>query len=301
MPIYAPLVKVQSTRNFGAEVLLHGHSFDEAYSFAQGLSAKNGWTFVPAFDHPNIICGQGTVAIEILNQLEGFDSVIVPIGGGGLISGIAKVLKERNPNIFIMGVQSKWALDAQKGAFSGNTITRPLSIADGIAVKQPGAITGPIIKELVDDIVVLDEVDIAKCIIFLLENERAVIEGAGAVGFGPILHKRLPDSCKRTVIVVSGSNIDVNVLSRLIERDLRERDRIFRIRVSLPDRPGSLHFLTGIIAEQGANILETHHDRSFSTLPGNVNITVLMEVRDKLHKGDILLALRNEGLDSVET
>jgi threonine dehydratase len=303
MPTTAPLVKVQSTRKNGAEVILHGSSYDDAYAYAQTLAQERGYIYCPAFNHPSTIAGQGTCGLEILDQLPDLDSVIVPIGGGGLISGIATAIKAHRPEIFVLGVQSAWALAARE-RLKDSTVAQPLiapaSIADGIAVKTVGTLTAPIIAARVDHIATVTENEIAHGILRLLELERTVVEGAGAAGIAALLAGHLPARCKKTAVVVCGSNIDMNVLSRLIERDMAQRERLLRLLVSVPDRPGSLHATTGLLAKAGANVLQVYHDRSSSSLPGNVDIALVLEVRDRSHKDAIVADLRTAGLEVTE-
>lgn len=303
MPVSAPLVKVQATRKNGAEVILHGGTYDEAYAFAQALVAEKGYAYCSAFNHPAIIAGQGTCGLEILEQLPDVDSIIVPVGGGGLVSGIATAIKARRPDTFILGVQSAWAIAARQRASdpaSPPPLIPPTTIADGIAIKTIGALTAPIIAARVDSLVAVSENEIAHAIVRLLELERTVTEGAGAAGVAALLAAHLPARFQKTVVVVCGSNIDTNVLSRLIERDMAQRERLLRLLISVPDRPGSLHATTGLLANAGANVLQVYHDRSSSTLPGNVDIALVLEVRDRTHKDDILSTVRAAGLEVIE-
>lgn len=301
MPLHAPLVKIQSTQKTGAEVILHGETFDQSYQFAKELAAKYKYTFVSPFDDPLVVAGQGTAGLEISKQAENLDSIIVPVGGGGLIAGIALALSENHRGVYVLGVQSEWVRDhAKPSAAQKKSLLGSVSIADGIAVKTLGAITSVLIERHVDKLVSLAETEIAKAIIKFLETERVVVEGAAAVGLGSLLNGQLPKTKKRCVIVVSGSNIDVNVLSRLIEWDMGERDRTMRINISVPDRPGSLYAATGIIAGLGANVLEVFHDRSFSLLPGNVDITFLLEVKDRGHKDLVIQGLREKNIEVRE-
>lgn len=301
MPKHAPLVKVQSTRNRGAEVILHGETFQDAYQAALQIAAERKLLFVPPYDHPLIISGQGTAGLEILDQGIDFDSVIVPCGGGGLISGIALAIKERRPDCFILGVQSEWAVQHRDPNFAKPAmVLADTSIADGIAVKTIGKINEPIINRLVDKMVTVSESLIARAIISFLENERVVVEGAGAAGLAALLEGHLPNRYKKPVIIVCGSNIDVTLLSRLIEWDMGERDRLMRINASVPDRPGSLSAIAGVIAQLGGNVLEVNHDRSFSHIPGNVDISFLIEVRNREHKEEILSDMRGRGITVIE-
>jgi len=289
MPVNAPLIKVQSCQSTGVEVILHGDSFDEAYQYALSLAEQQKQIFVSAFDHERIIAGQGTAGLEILEQCPGMDSIIVPVGGGGLISGVATALKHHNPEIFVLGVQSEWIIEKRRNLSSSDSLSSgSRSLADGIAVKTIGKLTRPIIEAKVDKLVSISEKAIANSIIKLLELERAVVEGAGAAGIGALLANHLPQKCQKTVVMVCGSNIDMNVLSRLIERDMGERGRLLRASVSVPDRPGSLHLVTGILSNGGANVLQVRHDRSFSESPDNVDISLLVEVRNAAHRDELL-------------
>lgn len=299
MPLTAPLVKTQTTRANGAEVELIGKNFDETYRYAKQVAEKERLLFVPAFDHPSIIAGQGTVALELLSQLQDFDAVVVPVGGGGLIAGMATVLKEEAHAPKIIGVRSAWAID-QRNRTGGdlpqrNTFTYR-SIADGIAVKHPGELTEAIIAAKVDEIASATESEIAAAIITMLEEERAVVEGAGAAGVAALLSGAVPADLRRIVIVVSGSNIDMNLLSRLIERDMAQRGRLLRLCLSVADVPGSLHAVAALIAGCGANVLEVLHDRHFAELPGNVEISFTLELEGPDHRERVLKALASQGI-----
>lgn len=300
MPVNAPLVKIQSTKAVGANVILQGQTFVDAYDYALNYAAEHKLQFIPAYDHPHVVAGQGTAGIEILSQCIDFDSVIVPLGGGGLISGIALAIKAQRPEVFILGVQSDWAAKQSNEQQKRAPLIPAVSIADGIAVKRPGEITSPIVRKYVDKLVSLSEADIASGIIGFLQLERSVVEGAGGVGLPALLGGHLPPGCKRTVVVASGGNIDLNMLSRLIERDMGSRGLLLQIVVSVPDRPGSLHAVTGILARAGANILEAEHDRSFSEIPGNVDITFCLEVKDEQHRHSILKMLHDADISVRE-
>lgn len=297
MPKWAPLIKMKSTAKFGARVISFGLTFDDAYQHALELSRTEGCIFVPGFDDYKIIAGQGTAGLEILDQLSDFDSVIVPIGGGGLISGIAEAVKATRPGVDIIGVQSEWITARRKSHNTTfNSALAPQTIAEGIAIKTIGTKNAQIIKERVTDIVTVTESQIAEAIVKLLELEKTVAEGAGAAGVAALPSKLIPSTYKRSVAVVCGSNIDMDVMSRLIMRDMSKRNRLLRLAVSVPDRPGSLHFLSSVIAEEGANVIEVTHDRSFSEIPGNVSISFVLEVRDKEHKDAVGAALVNHGI-----
>jgi threonine dehydratase len=298
MPAFTPLVKVQATRNFGAEVILHGEHFMEAQDLALQICRSEHLRFVHPFNDPAIVAGQGTLALEVVSQLSDFDAVVVPVGGGGLVSGIALALKQLKPKCKIIGVQSQWATSHIKRspAAKRQVFSSALSIADGIAVKALGAITSKIIARHVDSLVQVSENHIARAIIAFLEQERSVVEGAGAAALAALLAGLVPKNLKRLVVVACGSNIDVNVLARLIERDLSERGRLLRLRASVPDRPGLLAALADIMGKSGANILQVGHDRSFSHVPGNVDITLVIEVRDKDHARGVFHKLKAAGV-----
>lgn len=301
MPSGAPLIKVEQTQRNGAEVILYGANFDEALNYAKDISQTRGLAFASPFDDSRIISGQGTCGLEIAQQLSDFDAILVPVGGGGLVSGIATAIKALRPSTQIIGVQSAWAKEYQCGqiATSGNLIPAA-SIADGIAVKKIGKITGPIIEKLVDRLLVVSEPEIANAIISFLEIERSVMEGAGAAALAGLIQGTLPAELKKVVVLACGSNIDMGMLSRLIEREMGSRGRILRLALSVPDRPGSLNTITGIFAGAGANVLLVRHDRSCSNIPGNVDITFTLEIRNAIHRASILQAIKDTGLPCRE-
>lgn len=296
MPKSAPLVKVQACERNGAEIVLVGDTFNDAFSHAQELCKEKGYTFIPPFDHPLIIAGQASIAHELLAQSADFDSVIVPVGGGGMLAGIATVLRAVRPDVYLMGVQSNWAVMHHGNGWSGLPKLQPMTIADGIAVKHLGTITQSIIERSVDKLVSVNEQETATALIQFLEREHVVVEGSAAVALAALTAGHLPARCKKPVLIVSGSNIDVNLLARLLGREMSQRDRLVRMRASLPDRPGVLHFLSGVIANEGANILEVTHDRSFAREPGNVEITLVLEVRDAAQRTRIVSLLEASGI-----
>jgi threonine dehydratase len=297
VPFNAPLVKIERCRKFGAKISYQAN-LAEAMVYAQNLARESDITYVPPFDHEFIVQGHGVAALEVLHQLSDFDSIVIPIGGGGYAAGVAATLKQKRPDIFVLGVISEWAQrirqnpDAYKPGFA------PMTIADGIAVKQIGKVTGPILDMFVDKIAVAPETSIAHAVMMLMEHERSVVEGAGAAALAAVMDGHLPDRCKKPLVFVCGSNIDMNLLSRLIEQDMCERGRLLRVNVSLPDRPGMLHQITGIIADQGGNVLQVAHDRFYARLPGYVDITVVVEVRDRAHGAQIVQHLNDAGLPS---
>lgn len=293
MPVNAPVVKAHATEENGAKVLLHGATFKEAYERAVELAQEEKLCFVPPFDDPRIINGQGTIGLEILDFPQPFDAVIVPIGGGGLISGVSTALKAARRKTAVIGVRSAWA---DKPAYKkAPRILAPRTIADGIAVKSIGNYCRPIIDRLVDDVLRIDEDTIAESVVALLEEERAVVEGSGAVPLGALIKDLLPRRFRRVLLLISGGNIDINLLSRLIDRELAQRRRLVKLRVSVPDRPGALNAVARNLASNEVNIVEVFHDRSFSREPGNVDLTLLVEVRDSKHRNRAMKSLRELG------
>ncbi len=299
MPSSAPIVKSQSCRSFGAEITFQP-TFQDCVAHAQELARARGYTYVPPFDHEWIVHGQGVAGLELLEQLPDFDSLVIPVGGGGYAAGVASAIKAKRPGVFVLGVCSEWALEGRRDPKAHQGTIPPMTIADGIAVKTIGAVTGPILERRVDQIVGVSEWAIARAIIALLEHEHVVVEGAGAAGLAALLGGLLPEQCKKTVVMICGSNIDTNLLSRLIEHDMAEKGRLLRATITLPDRPGMLHTISGIIAKEGANILQVTHDRSYAKIPGHVEITVLMEVRDRAHAEEVIGSLVRAGLPTAE-
>lgn len=295
MPTTAPLVKIKTTSNFGADVQLVGKILGESYEFAQDLSQKQNKIFVPGYDHNDIVAGAGVSGLEIVEDLPDFDSIIVPIGGGGLIAGIARVLKQMNHPAKIFGVRSAWT----KGPGYQSPFS-PVPIADGIAVKNIGGIPAAIIENDVDEILHVEEQTIASAITLYLYEERTVIEGAGSASLAALLADMIPLQFKKTVLLACGSNIDLNILARLIQRSQFKHGQLVRLRVSVPDRPGSLMHLTKCISDLHANVLETFHERSFTEEPGNVEITFLLEIRDSKHKLLVFESLSELGLSPSE-
>ncbi len=295
MPRFAPLIKVQQTRKHGAEVVLHGSTFNEALEKAQEQAQSEGRVFVPAFDDKRIIAGQGTCALEILEQCKDCDGVVVPVGGGGLISGIAVVLAALRPDLPVIGVQSEWVMQERQSKPQPDRLV-PATIADGIAVKRIGALTAPIIDKNVQRLIPVSERAIAKAIITLLEGEKTVVEGAGASGIAALLENLIPPEIKKPLFIISGSNIDMSLLSRLLERDMSEQQRLLQLKISVPDRPGSLRRIVEIIAACGGNIVRILHDRSFSHIPGNVDVSLLLEVHDAGHQDEIIAAMHQAGM-----
>jgi threonine dehydratase len=266
MPTYAPLIKVTSARRYGAEVILDGANYDEAYEQACARVTQGGAIFVHPFDDPRVVSGQGTLGLELLEQVEGLDAVIAPVGGGGLIAGIGLALKARRPSVRLIGVQATAVPAMQRSLHARGRIRVPAAptIADGIAVRQVGEVTFDLVTRLVDDIVTVDEEELANAILLLLEIEKTVVEGAGAAPLAALLNRPLGLEGRRVALVLSGGNIDVTMLARIIERGLVKDGRLVRLGVVLRDRPGTLARLTALIADEGVNILQIEHDRAFS-------------------------------------
>ena len=298
MPLPTPLTKVSATRAYGAEVILYGSNYDETYAEAVEQGRQRHLTLVHAFDDDAVIAGQGTLGLEILEQHPDIDAIVAPIGGGGLIGGIACSVKETNPAIRVFGVQPA-KLPSMKAAVAQGkpvTLNAAATIADGIAVRRAGERTFPLVQKYVDDIVTVEEEEIANAILLLLEREKTLAEGAGAASIAAVLNRKLPLEGKRVVVLVCGGNIDVTLLSRIIERGLVKDGRLVRLRVHLPDYPGALHGLTGILADLRANIVETAYDRAYHGVNlGDTAIDITMETRGPAHIAELLAALLGAG------
>jgi threonine dehydratase len=294
MPLPTPLTKVSATRNYGADVVLLGANYDEAYDKAVEQSQQQRLTLIHAFDDGAVIAGQGTLGLEILQQHPNIEAIVVPIGGGGLIGGIACAVKETNPKVHIFGVQPARIPSMKAAVAQGKLVTlNPAkTIADGIAVRRAGELTLPLVQKYVDDIVTVEEEEIANAILLLLEREKTLAEGAGAAAMAAVLNRKLPLIGKRVAVLVCGGNIDVTLLARIIERGLVKDGRLVRLRVHLPDYPGALHRLTGILAEHRANIVETAYDRAYHGVNlGDTAIDITMETRGPDHIAELLGAL----------
>ncbi len=298
MPMMTPLVKVSATRGFGAEVILFGANYDEACAKALELCQKEGLTFLHPFDDTAVINGQGTIGLEMMDQVPGLEAVVIPIGGGGLISGVACAIKESNPAIRVIGVQTERLPSMLRAIQGGAPVTLPAeaTIADGIAVRRAGDVTFPLVKQYVDEIVTVDEEEIAKAIMVLLEREKMLAEGAGAAALASLLQKKTSLKKERTAVLVCGGNIDVSLLSKIIERGLVKDGRRMRLRIHLSDRPGALHLLTRILMDQRTNIVQTQHDRAYYGVNlGDTVIDMTLETRGVSHITQILEALAAEG------
>lgn len=298
MPLPTPLTKVSATRAYGAEVVLHGANYDEAYDKAVEQSKNEGLTLIHAFDDDAVIAGQGSLGLEILQQHPDIEAIVAPIGGGGLIGGIACAVKETKPSVKVFGVQPA-RIPSMKSAVSEGkpvTLASAKTIADGIAVRRAGERTLPLVQKYVDEIVTVEEEEIANAILLLLEREKTLAEGAGAAAIAAVLNRKLQVTGKRMAVLVCGGNIDVTLLARIIERGLVKDGRLVRLRVHLPDYPGALHRLTGILADHRANIVETAYDRAYHGVNlGDTAIDITMETRGPDHIAELLAALTAAG------
>jgi threonine dehydratase len=299
MPLATPLNKVMATRRFGAEVVLHGANYDEADGEARRRSLVGGLTFLHPFDDDAVIAGQGTLGLELLEQVPAVEVVFVAIGGGGLASGLACALKETKPDIRVIGVQAerlpsmKLAIEARKPV---TVLPSGTTLADGIAVRRAGDRTLPMVQKYVDEIVTVEEEEVASAVLLMLEREKILAEGAGAAALAALLYRKTGVAGKNVVVVVSGGNMDVTLLSRIIERGLVKDGRLVRMRVHLPDYPGALHLLTGVLAELRTNIVATSYDRAyFGVNFGDTTIDLTMETRGPEHIKALSAALAQAG------
>lgn len=301
MPRFTPGVKIERTRGFGAEVVLHGDSLDESRAHALLLAGEQGLVFVHPYDDEAIIAGQGTVGLEMLHALPDLDTLVVAVGGGGLIAGMATAAKAINPNIEIMGVQTS-RFPAMVNAIKGTHHPQGSStIAEGIAVGTPGEITREIIARLVDDMVLVEEGDIEQAMVMLLEIEKTLVEGAGAAGLAALLKYPARFAGKKVGLVLCGGNIDPMLLAAIIERGMVRAGRLARIKVSARDVPGSLAKITATVADAGANIDEVHHQRAFTMLSAqNVEIELVIQTRGRPHIEQVLAALNAAGFEASE-
>lgn len=303
MPIGTPLNKITSTQQYGAQVVLKGNDYDEAFAEALRISEDQGLSLIHAFDNADIIAGQGTLGLELIEQNPFLEAVLLPIGGGGLCGGVACALKETNPKITVIGVQTSRMPSMREAISEGKPVTlaAAATIAEGINVRRCGELTLPLIQRYVDEIVTVDEEEIANAILYLLEKEKTVAEGAGAVTAAALLHQRTTLRNKRIAVLVSGGNIDVNFLSRIIERGLTKDGRVVRLHVQIKDFPGALHLLTGVVARQQANIMDLTHDRIHRRVGlGETDVIMKLQTRGTEHVNELIAALRAAGYTVVD-
>lgn len=302
MPDGAPISKVEATRALGAEVCLVPGAYDDAYAHACELEKETHATFIHPFDDEEVIAGQGTIGLEILEQLDSVDAVVVPIGGGGLISGVAYAIKQLRPDVKVYGVQAENAAGMLKSHLEGKPITldRVATFADGIAVRHPGDLTFSLIEQYVDEIVTVTEDEIATAILALIEKQKLIAEGAGAVSVAAAMFGKLPIHGKRVVCLVSGGNIDVNILSRVITRGLVKSGRNTTLQIALEDKPGQLEGVSRIISSCGGNVVSVHHERSDANMPiASCYLKIGMETRDFAQIEEIRQALIAAGFNLV--
>lgn len=298
MPEITPPQKVQATRDYGAEVVLTGKNFDEACAAAWRAQTETGALFVHPFDDELVMAGQGTIAIEILEELPDVRNVIVPVGGGGLIAGMAAAIRERSPRVRIIGVESA-AAPSMSASFRQHTPAEQpvkVTLADGIAVKRPGEKTVPVICDMVDEIVVVEEEEIALAIVSLLEKAKLMVEGAGAVSLAAVLHDRIPELSGKTVCLLSGGNIDVRTIALVVERGMLAAGRYLKLTIELDDLPGALATLAADIAATRANIFLISHDRRSKSLAlGRTDVSLELETRGYEHIREIVGYLKGKG------
>lgn len=298
MPQGAPISKITATRGYGADVILHGHVYDDAYNKALEIQKEKGSTFVHAFDNKEVIAGQGTIGLEILDEAPDIDAILVPIGGGGLISGIAVAVKALKPKIKIIGVEARGAACLKASRENGKmcSLDTAQTIADGIAVKCPGELTYDLIEKYVDDIVTVSDEEIASTILLLLERAKLVAEGAGATALAALVYKKTQLKNKRVAAVISGGNIDMNFISRIIEKGLVKTGRNVKLKAIITDKPGNLQQFLRIIAENKANVISIHHDRLKEEIPlDQAVVQVVLETQSSEHVNTLVKNLNQAG------
>ncbi|MHA1382858.1 MAG: threonine ammonia-lyase [Candidatus Helarchaeota archaeon] len=296
VPKGTPIIKIQAIKRYEAEVIEFGRNFDEAYQKAREIQKKKGMTFIEPFNDEDIIIGQGTIGLEIMKQLSDVDLIVVPIGGGGLISGISLYCKAVNPRVKIIGVQAEGSKTVYNSFKKGKLeiIKTSDTIAEGIAVKRPGTITFDIIKEYVDDVVIVSDEEIANAILMCMERAKLIVEGAGAAPLAAILNNKISVKNKKIVLVLSGGNIDVNLINKIILKGLIKAGRLLKFNTIIKDIPGTLYHLLELIAEEGGNIISIIHDRSKADLLfKEAEIEIKLETRDHSHISKILKKLKD--------
>lgn len=300
MPRFTPGVKVERTQGFGAEVVLHGDTLDEARAHARALAQSAGYTFVHPYDDPAIVAGQGTVGLEMLRACPDLDTLVVAVGGGGLIAGVTLAAKALKPGIEVVGVQTR-RFPAMVNAVTGSTHPQALTtIAEGIAVGAPGAVPLAVVRDQVDGWLLVDEADIEQAIVMLLEIEKTLVEGAGAAGLAALLVHPERFRGQRVGLILCGGNIDPMLLSSIIERGMVRAGRLVRIKVSARDVPGNLARIATLVAEAGANVNQVHHQRAFTLLAAqNVEIELELQTRGQAHVQAVLAHLHGAGFEAV--
>lgn len=302
LPDAAPISKIEATKSYGADVRLIPDSYDDAYAYARALQQEHGYSFIHPFDDVDVMAGQGTIGLELLDQLPDLDAVIVPVGGGGLIAGIAYVIKHLAPHVKVYGVQADGAASMVQSLAEDQCeiLTSVSTIADGIAVKTPGTHTFALCKQYVDQVVTVTDDEIATAILAIMEQHKLIAEGAGAVSVAAAMFNKLPIRDKKVACVISGGNIDVTMLSRVVNRGLLTAGRSAHLTISLIDKPGQLKRVVDLIAASGANVVAVHHDRV--DLKRDINdciLTIAVETRNHLHVQEIRQALIEAGVELI--
>lgn len=296
MPSSTPLIKVNRTRSYGAEVVLYGDVFDESCEYAKQLAEEKGYTFVHPFDDLDIITGQGTIAMEIIKELPTVDYILVPIGGGGLCAGVATLAKMLNPKIRIIGVEPSGANCMQESLKQGKVVSLPSvsTIADGTAVKRPGDLTFPYIQEYVDEVITIDDTELIVTFLDMVENHKMIVENSGLLTVAALKHMNVKK--KKIVAILSGGNMDVITMSSVVQHGLIQRDRIFTVSVLLPDKPGELAKVSGLLAEQGGNVIKLEHNQFISiNRSAAVELRITLEAEGTDHKNRIVQVLYEQG------
>ncbi len=303
LPDGAPISKVEATRRYGAEICLVPGVYDDAYQRALQLRDEYGYTFIHPFNDEDVIAGQGSIGLELLDQLSDVEAVIVPVGGGGLISGVAFAIKALNPNCKVYGVQASGAPSMFNSVHEGHAeaLSSVSTFADGIAVKCPGDLTYALCSQYVDDIVTVTDDEISTAILTLIEHHKLIAEGAGAVSVAAAMFNKVPIQGKKTICLISGGNIDVNILSRVITRGLLKSGRTLDITLALSDRPGQLSMVSQIIAQHGGNVVSVYHDRSDLEMKvTDCFLRLSLETRDHNHAQEIITALADAGFNVIK-
>ncbi|ADJ23659.1 threonine dehydratase [Hyphomicrobium denitrificans ATCC 51888] len=296
MPASTPTIKVENTRGHGATVLLEGQTLEDASQFAVRYGQEHGLTFVHPFNDPVVIAGQGTVALEMLKATPDLDTLIVPIGGGGLISGMAIAAKAINPKIKVVGVEAQLYPSMLNAVKKSSLPVGGDTLAEGIAVTLPGDVTKSIIEELVDDILLVSEADIERAVALLINIEKTVVEGAGAAGLAALLAAKRLYKDRKIGLVLCGGNIDTRLLASVLTREMAREGRLSRLSIDLPDRPGQLARVSGLIGGVGANILEVYHQRIFTDVPAKgTELNLVIETRDRAHLDQVVAGLKGGG------
>jgi len=299
MPIGTPMVKLENTRHHGAEVIVTGATLEEAAEFARARGQAQGMIFIHPYDDPLIIAGQGTIGLEMMRAVPELDTLVVPIGGGGLISGIAIAARSIKPSLRIMGVEARLYPSMYNAIHETNLPMRGDTLAEGIAVKSPGRITTAIVRRLVDDIALVNEAELERAVATLISIEKTVVEGAGAAGLAATMSDPSRFAGQKVGLVLTGGHIDTRLIASVLTRELAREGRLTQLSLDIPDRPGQLAAVAALLAEAGANIIEVSHQRTFSDLPAKATLLQLViETRDSAHLDEVMAKLSASGLSA---